>query len=77
MEMEPIKRSSTGLVEALFDAMDKLNKREIDAEHARAISHTVRSIVQVAKLELEYRELAMDGAKLVSLSIEPPKPEKK
>ena len=64
-----IKRTSSGLVDALFDCMDKLNKREIDAEHARAISHTARSIVQIARLEMEYRKDAAD-VKLVSLTID-------
>ena len=68
-----VTRSSTGLVDALFDTIDKLNAKDIDAEHARAISHSARTIVQIARLELEYREFAgTDGPerlKLTSLSI--------
>ena len=62
-----VKRTSSGLVEALFDVIDKLNNKEIDAEHARAVSHTARSIVQIARLELEYRK---DEQQLVSLQID-------
>ena len=69
----PIKRTSTGLVDAMFTAIDRLNSREIDAEHARALSHTARSIVQIARLEMEYRQYASelgDRAKLISLEID-------
>jgi len=68
-----VKRTTNGLVDALFDCIDKLNAKEIDAEHARAVSHTARSIVQIAKLEMEYRESAAAGgdrAKLTSLRID-------
>jgi hypothetical protein len=73
-----VKRSSSGLVDALFDCIDKLNAKEIDAEHARAVSHTARSIVQIAKLEMEYREAAATGgdrSKLTSLRIDQKAPE--
>ena len=51
-----VERTSQGLVEALFDTIDRLNKKEIDCEQARAISHTARTIVTVAALELEFRK---------------------
>jgi hypothetical protein len=66
-------RSSKGLVDALFDSIDKLNAREIDSEHARAISHTARAIVSIASLELEARKFQQEhGGKteLKSLAIE-------
>jgi hypothetical protein len=69
-----VTRSSNGLVEALFDSIDRLNRKEIDAEHARALSHTARTIVSIARLEIEHRQfsqdLGADRAKLVSLSID-------
>jgi hypothetical protein len=66
-----IARNSKGLVDALFDVIDKLNAKEIDSEHARAISHTARSIVNVAELELEYRKFTTDvHVPLSSLAIE-------
>lgn len=70
---QAIVRSSTGLVDALFSSIDKLNAKEIDPEHARAISHTAKTIVNVARLELEYRKFANEGnaaTKLISLTID-------
>lgn len=68
------QRSSKGLVDLLFDAIDQLNNKKIDAEHARAVSHTAKSIVAVASLELEFRrfsrEVSAQTAPLTSLAIE-------
>ena len=67
----PMKRSSTGLVDTLFDAIDNLNAKKIDTEHARALAHTARAIVAIASLELDYRRLAATDSKpLRSLEIE-------
>lgn len=71
----PIKRTSGGLVDALFATIDRLNANEIDAEKARAISHTAKTIVQVATLEMEFRKMAAeDGAakNLGALTIDAP-----
>jgi hypothetical protein len=66
-----VARTSHGLVDALFTVIDRLNAKEIDAEHARAISHTAKTIVAVAELELEYRKFAVEGVpNLTSLVIE-------
>jgi hypothetical protein len=73
MTDKKVVRTTAGLVEALFDTVDKLNSKEIDAEHARAISHTARSIVGVARLELEYRQFAQNGGpQLTSLTVDKP-----
>jgi hypothetical protein len=71
-DIVPVQRTSHGLVDALFNVIDRLNAKEIDAEHARAISHTAKTIVSVAALELECRKFASEGggAKLISLAIE-------
>ena len=71
-DIVPVQRTSHGLIDALFNVIDQLNARQIDAEHARAISHTAKTIVNVAALELEYRKFASDGgdAKLISLTID-------
>jgi hypothetical protein len=53
---QKVERTMHGLVEALFSSIDRLNNKEIDAEQARAISHTAKTIVSVAALELEYRK---------------------
>ena len=64
-------RNSTGLVEALFTAIDRLNAKEISAEECRAISHAAKSIVTVARLELDYRQFALNGGRpLKSLELE-------
>lgn len=56
-----VVRNSKGLVDTLFDSIDKLNRREIDSEHARAISHTARAIVSIAALEIDFRRFNRDG----------------
>lgn len=72
-EIVKVQRTSHGLVDALFNTIDRLNGKEIDAEHARAIAHTARTIVSVAELELEFRRYADEkggDGKLTSLAIE-------
>jgi hypothetical protein len=67
-----VTRSSQGLVDALFSAIDRLNAKEIDAEECRALSHTARTIVGVARLELDYRRFTSEGGRagLKSLTID-------
>lgn len=71
VKLAPVTRTSGGLVDALFDSIDRLNARTIDTEHARAIAHSARAIVGIASLELEFRKLQRDAGmdKLRSLSI--------
>jgi hypothetical protein len=71
MSTAVVTRDSKGLVEALFDAIDGLNQKKIDPEHARALAHTARTIVGVANLELDFMRFQKDqGAEaLRSLSI--------
>lgn len=68
-----VTRNSTGLVNALFDTIDRLNAKEIDTEHARAVAHSARAIVGIANLELDFRRFAAEhsNAPLKSLTIEP------
>jgi hypothetical protein len=64
-----VTRTSSGLVDALFNSIDRLNAKEIDAEHARAISHTAKTIVSVASLELEMKKFTdANGTKAGALS---------
>jgi hypothetical protein len=74
MSVQLVTRTSKGLVETLFQAIDDLNSRKIEAEHARAISHTARTIVGIASLELEVRKFNKDtgqeSSALKSLTIE-------
>ncbi len=63
----PVTRSARGLVDALFTTIDRLNAKQIDAEEARAVSHTARTIVQIARLELEVRKHQVDNDDAVPL----------
>lgn len=63
-----VKRTSKGLVNALFDSIDKLNSNEIDPEKARAISHTAKTIVSVASLELDFRKYCDDVKEVKALN---------
>lgn len=73
--VNPVARTSHGLVDALFDTIDRLNNKQIDAEQARAVSHTAKTIVNVAALELEWRKFTretQDETPLRSLAIDSP-----
>ena len=74
--MKLVARTSQGLVEALFDTLDKLNDRKVTPEEARAVSHTARSIIGVAHLELEARKIEGGASQIHSLLIDadPPQP---
>ena len=59
--MKPIKRTSAGLRDALFDAIEKVRDGDMMAEDAKAISglaaqicNTVQLEISVAKLRTEY-----------------------
>lgn len=67
-----VNRTSKGLVDALFNSIDDLNAKKIDPEHARAIAHTAKTIVNVAHLEIEFRRFETDHqqGELQSLQIE-------
>ncbi len=71
MTTSVIQRTSKGLVDCLFNAIDDLNQKKIDAEHARALAHTARTIVGVAALELDFMRLSAEqnGVALSSLAI--------
>lgn len=76
--MDKMSRNAKGLVDALFQTIDDLNERKITPEHARAVSHTAKTIVAVASLELEIKKL--EGAaetvpQLISLEVSGPKEE--
>lgn len=74
MSRKLVVRSSKGLADALFNAIDDLNDKKIDPETARAISHTAKTIVNIAVLELKVREFratqANDSEELKSLAID-------
>lgn len=62
-EAKKVERSSKGLVDSLFDSIDDLNEGRITSEHARAVSHTSRTIVSVASLELKQRKFAQEQSR--------------
>jgi hypothetical protein len=68
--MTPVVRTSHGLVDALFDSIDRLNGKKITPEEARAVSHTARSIVSIAHLELKARQLEGGASQIHSLMID-------
>ena len=74
MPSTEVTRTSKGLVETLFDSIDALNDKRIDPEHARAISHTAKTIVSIASLELDVRKFQKEQSSaadaIKSLSIE-------
>lgn len=74
--MKPVARTSQGLVDALFDVIDQLNGKKITPEEARAVSHTARSIIGVAHLELKARQIEGGASQIHSLMIDadPPQP---
>jgi hypothetical protein len=69
---EPAKvaRTSQGLVDALFDTIDRLNAKQITPEEGRAVSHTARTIVGVALLELKARQIEGGAGQIRSLMID-------
>lgn len=68
--MVKVTRTSQGLVDALFDAIDKLNDKKVTPEEARAVSHTARTIVGVAMLELKARQIDGGAGQIRSLMID-------
>lgn len=52
-KIRKVERSPKGLVNALFDAMDDLNARNITHDEVRAVAHTARAIIGVARLEMD------------------------
>jgi hypothetical protein len=68
--MMPVTRTSHGLVNALFDTIDRLNEKKVTPEEARAVSHTARSIIAVAHLELKARQLEGGAGQIHSLLID-------
>jgi len=59
-KISKMERSPKGMVDVMFDAIDSLMNKEMSAEDVRAISHTCKSVVQVARLEIDYRKMKAD-----------------
>ncbi len=63
-----VERSPRGLVGALFNSLDNLNAGTQSADDVRAICHTARSIVNIARLEMDAARLAETLGKRVEFS---------
>lgn len=63
-----VERSPKGLVNALFNSLDSLNMGTQSADDVRAIAHTARQIVGIARLEMDAARMAETMGKNVSFS---------
>lgn len=56
-QIKPIERTSAGLRDALFEAMDNLRNGEIEPMEAKALSSLAKEICQTVKLEIDVQKL--------------------
>lgn len=56
-----IERNPKGLVDALFDSIDAVRTKQMTPEESRAISHSCRSIVNVARMEMDYLKMRSES----------------
>jgi hypothetical protein len=52
----PVKRTSLGLRNALFDEIDALRRGDGDPQQALAVANLAKSILATAKLEYQFRK---------------------
>jgi hypothetical protein len=57
MKENPVERTSAGLRDALFKAMDDLRVGNIEAGDAKAIAGLAREICNTVKLEMEAQKM--------------------
>lgn len=55
--MNQITRTSAGLRDALFDAIEKVNSGQMEANDAKAIANLSLGIVKTVQLEIEIHKL--------------------
>jgi len=60
-EKKEIIRTSLGLRDALFDAIEKVRSGELGAQEARAIGSLAHQICETVSLEIEVAKLQADG----------------
>jgi hypothetical protein len=66
--IKPVVRTSAGLRDALFDALDSLRNGEIEPQEAKATATVAQQIVNTVQLELEVHKMRREypaDAKLV------------
>jgi len=57
VERKKIERTSAGLRDALFNAMEQLREGDIEASDAKAMAALAREIVHSVQLEIEVQKL--------------------
>lgn len=57
---EPIKRTSAGLRDALFDEIDALRDGSSNAARARSVAMLANSVLQSVTAEIEYHKYVSD-----------------
>lgn len=66
--VKPVVRTSAGLRDALFDALDHLRNGEIEAAEAKATATVAQQIINTVQLELDVHKMRKDypsDAKLI------------
>lgn len=56
---KPVRRTSAGLRDALFDEIDALRRGDGDAQRATAVARLATNILAAAKLELDFKKAAV------------------
>lgn len=56
VDQKPVTRTSAGLRDALFDAIDGIRAGRLDASKANATARLAAEIVNTARLEIEARK---------------------
>lgn len=59
-ERNKITRTSAGLRDALFDAMERLSSGDLDGEQAAAMAKVAKEICNTVRLEVEVTKLRSD-----------------
>ena len=54
-----IERSGSGLSEALFEHLEKLRDGKVDVAHSREFCNVAKSIIDLARVRLEYEKLRL------------------
>ena len=58
-EGKKISRTTAGLRDALFDQLERLRDRKIDADEAKAFSEVARTIVSTVEVQLEFERMKL------------------
>lgn len=56
-----IERSANGLREALFDQLDSLRAKKIQANEAKAFSNVAQTIIKSVEVQIRYETMRLAG----------------